>query len=541
MALQTTDVLDQVSKSGIVADEVIQKIHSELNQLMLGKLTQQKESNSLKEMTKMFNEEWTKFRREVDENVDTYANSSPSQKELYEGNNQDAMAEAMQTMSAFTNIPRTDAIAGMFAVPPSKISASQLHNATLDGVIGTALQHLRSYLFNHFRNYTHKNKDFEKLVKKTMYHCEWQSKFLFGCSNFLKAGNACGEKIWNWDKATKQWYIEKIVFAPTSNLQYMIDLQGNTIGAVQPNIFADPQGLFAPNNSRSRESEYALREYIGHKLPYMILPRKDLFYVSYDNVFDPYGVSPVRRAYQYFQNKQLLLSMLLNASAKNSSPYIVATFDKNTYENNYQLEQVQNELARLSVGDTAFVPAGTELDVLDVNKGSIDSLINAIEYNDKIMLNSMLATGFSTDQSSSYSGKESDKSQVIQSLDLYVATMEESINRDILCDLAVQNNYPEVYRDLDFGTWGTKELTAEYKNQYMNLITQAIDTGAMDVKNPDALKEVNENLGIPVTEGNTFEENLKIVAPLKSKSTGDNREGTFAHQNNQPFANKDKK
>ena len=318
----------------------------------------------------------------------------------------------------------------------------------------------------------------------------------------------------------------------------MIDLQGNTIGAIQPNIFADTQGLFSPNNSRLKESEFSLREYIGHKLPYMIVPRKDLFYVSYDNVFDPYGVSPVRRAYQYFQNKQLLLSMLLNASAKNSSPYIVASFDKSTYESNYQLEKVQKQLARLSVGDTAFVPQGTELSVLDVNKGSVDSLINAIEYNDKIMLNSMLATGFSTNQSVSYSGKESDKSQVVQSLDLYVATLGEAINKDILFDLAIQNNYPEVYKDLDFGTWGTKEVTSEYKNQYANLITQIIESGLMDIKNPDALKEVNENLGLPVTEGNTIEDNLKIITPLKSKPSKDNREGTFSHNQNIPHDGK---
>lgn len=538
MALQTDDVLNHVAKSEIVTDKIIDKVHSELNDLMLGKLTQQKESNHLKNLTKMFNEEWTKFRNGVNENVDNYSNYSITQRELYEGDSKNLMSEDMQTMSAFTNIPRTDAIAGMFAVPASKVSASQLHNATLDGVIGTALQHLRSYLFNHFRHYTHKNKDFEKLVKKTMYHCDWQSKFLFGSSNFLKSGNACGEKVWNWDNYTKQWYIEKIVFAPTSNLQYMIDLQGNTIGAIQPNIFADTQGLFSPNNSRLKESEFSLREYIGHKLPYMIVPRKDLFYVSYDNVFDPYGVSPVRRAYQYFQNKQLLLSMLLNASAKNSSPYIVASFDKSTYESNYQLEKVQKQLARLSVGDTAFVPQGTELSVLDVNKGSVDSLINAIEYNDKIMLNSMLATGFSTNQSVSYSGKESDKSQVVQSLDLYVATLGEAINKDILFDLAIQNNYPEVYKDLDFGTWGTKEVTSEYKNQYANLITQIIESGLMDIKNPDALKEVNENLGLPVTEGNTIEDNLKIITPLKSKPSKDNREGTFSHNQNIPHDGK---
>jgi len=484
------------------------------NELNLGSAKDRAKDRYNLKLTDMFNEEYTKFRKSINGDVDYYNNSQ-----------KDSSNELIQKF-AFESIPRTQGIAGIFIKPSSLVSFSQLHQASLDSVVGTELQHLRSYLLENFREYSHKNKDFEKLVKKTMFSCEWDTKFLYACSDFLKTGSACGEKIWGYDKDTKQYYISKIVFAPSTNLQYMANFTGDVIGAIQPNVFADTQGLFNNDEFGQRQSEFGIREYIGAQLPYVIVEKKDLFYTGIENVFDPYGISPVRRSYQYFQNKQLVLSMLMTASAKNSSPYMFGIFDKNTLNNQQQIEEVTDGLASLSVGDTAVLPSGIDIKAIDVNKGSLDSLLNVIKYLDSQQIMSMYGLG----QGDSFSDSEFATHQAKSTLSLFKNAMRSAINRDIIIPLAEHNNYPEVYKDLDFGEFLGKRGTLEDQIKQSAILNEAISNGLVDVKSKDICNELLYSLGLPESN-KSIEDNIQVIIPPKNTSN-DNRDlngSKFSH------------
>lgn len=488
------------------------------NELNLGTAVDRAKDKWNLKLNSIFNEEYTKFRKSINGDINYYNNPEK------EGSN-----ELMQKF-AFESIPRTSGIAGIFIKPSSLVSFSQLHQASLDSVIGTELQHLRSYLLENFREYHHKNKDFEKLVKKTMFSCDWDTKFLYACSDFLKTGSACGEKIWSYDKDTKQYYISKIVFAPTTNLQYMANFTGEVIGAIQPNVFADTQGLFRNDEFGQRQSEFGIREYIGAQLPYVIVEKRDLFYVGIENVFDPYGISPIRRGYQYFQNKQLVLSMLMTASAKNSSPYMFGIFDKNTLTNQHQIEEVTDGLASLSVGDTAVLPSGIDVKAIDVNKGSLDSLLNVIKYLDNQQKLAMYGNG----GEDSYANNEFSTLQAKSTLHLFKSSMRDAIRKDIIIPLAQHNNYPEVYRDLDFGEFSGTTPTLEQQILKSNVITQSIQNGLVDTGSKEICNELLYSLGLPESDKN-IEDNIQVIIP--SKSTGeDNRDMT-----KQPYSHTDGK
>lgn len=501
---------------------------SYFNNLNLGTQEERIKDNRRLKLTSVFNEEYTKFRNSINEDINYYNDpTSPQKKDLIQ-------------QFAFQSLPRTEGIMGIFIKPASLVSFSQLHQASLDSVVGTQLQHLRAYLLENFREYRHKNKNFEKLVHKTMLSCDWDTKFLYACSDFLKSGSACGEKIWSYDKDTKQYHISKIVFAPTTNLQYMVDLSGDVIGAIQPNVFADTQGLFQNNEFGQRQSEFGIREYIGAQLPYVIVEKRDLFYVGIENVYDPYGVPPTRRAYQYFQNKQLVLSMLLTATAKNSSPYMLGIWDKNTLTNDQQIEEVRDGLASLSVGDTALVPRGIDIKAIDVNKGSLDSITNVIKYLDSQQLLSMYGIGMGE----SYSDSESYKLQAQSTLSLFKNAMLSAIRKDILLPLAEHNNYPEVYRDMDFGEFEGSRTTLEDQIKQSTVISDAINTGLIDAKNKDVTNDLLYSLGLP-TSDKTIEDNLQVIVKKdnldKSNIDSRNEQGTsFATSKGTPHNGKSK-
>lgn len=482
-------------------DRVLSKIRNDVVELVTGKAKDKKFDKNIESVTELLNQEYTKFREQLDSNLQDLQQESlnPQDVQAFAGE----FGDVDMGMFGFQSIPRTDGIAGLFVVPPSKVSDSQNYNASLDSIIGTQLQYLRSFILANLKEYSHPNKKWEKLVKKMMWSVKWETNFMFGATNYLRSGNSCGELVWDYCPKLKDWYISDIVFVPTTNLQYMVDFKGRMVAAIQPNVFADPEGLFGAIDSAEGESEFALREYIPRQLPYMIKPASDLFYIAYDNVTNPYGISLVRRAYQAFQNKQIVLNMLMHASAKNSAPFMVAYYDKNSIQaaETGELEAIRQTLASLSVGDTATVPNTMKIDAIDVNKGSIESLINLCHYYDALAIRAMLGgspSGMDLGEGSgSYASKSEDTETLERTLDLHLRTMIDAINRTLLLPMAIHNGYTDVYEDLDFGTWISSESTLNQKLQIVKIFEGAVNSGMVNNMNLEVVNHFLDKLGLP--------------------------------------------
>jgi|TARA_R110000851_G_scaffold219414_2_gene372191 hypothetical protein len=413
----------------------------------------------------------------------------------------------------FQSIPRTQGIMGLFVSPTSKVSFTQMQNMSLDAVAGTQIQFITSYLSSCLLNYSHNDKKFEALVKRSMLSCDWASRFLFGLAKMVKFGNACGQMIWDYDELNKEMYIKDVVWVPNTNLQYMVDMSGKMMGAIQPNVFANPEGLFPAKFDDNPESEFSSRQYIAEQLPFMLMPKDDLFYVAYDNLHDPYGVSLLRRGYQHFQNKQLLLNMLLNASAKNSAPYIIATYDV-AAQREIEVAEIEEKLSTLSVGDTAVIPKGIEVEAIDVNKGSISSLLEAIKYSDAMMIRSLIggSTGevnISSDSGGGYAGKSEDNDNVEKTLKFWLKIFEDSIKKQFIHRLAETNGYNNVMKNMDYGTFIPSEGTISQKLQIAKLYELGINSYMINPENEEIVNSYLSKLGLNPATSKDLEANKK--------------------------------
>jgi hypothetical protein len=417
-----------------------------------------------------------------------------------------------------------------------------MYNATLENVIGATLNMTKATIMSEFRTYIHPNKDIQKLIRKTLKGLGGD-KFIYRACDFLISGNAAGEIT--WDTTDKYVYVSEVTWSPTTNLQYQVDQKGRVIGALQPALMAQAEGIFKDKCEEVTESQFATRQIIPTLIPYFLVPRKDLFYIAFDSEFNPYGTSPIRRSYIFYELKMLLLQLYGVAMSRNAVPTMVAYFDKSSVKGSEDLEFMQNQLAGMTVGGIAFIPSSPnpgdmsmKIDAIAVDSKGIGSFLDALEYCDKMMkmclLGDLVMSGEEGSYSSGFIGKETYRDNALP----FINTVKDAINNQII-EPIIRENFPKEYAKEEFGRF----IPANMSNSEKMEITKQFEIGASTgIIDPSSLGDVNtyrEQMGLPVIEE---EKDLAYnrVRDVVSKSTENRGTNTREAQVNKPFSHSDK-
>lgn len=348
------------------------------------------------------------------------------------------------TNESFTSIPRMMGIFGQYVAPPGKVSFSEMYEASLDSTIGSVLQVTKSMIINQVGTYVHPQEEVQALVRKCLEEIGGE-QFLYRSLDFLKFGFAIGECIWDFEDGYT--VLKDVVFAPQTNMQFMVDDKGKMSHALQPNLVASRDGTFKPANIEDLENLFAIRQLIPNKLPFISKPKDDLFYVAYDNVYSPYGISAIRRAYKYYLAKTDALEMLMTALSKNGAPNVVLYFNKNVVKDG-QEELLKEAVDSLSLGRTLYLPFKKgeegEAEVLEVDSSNIGIFLDFFKYCDQMIVRSM---GFPEEillgDSGSYSSGSIKKQTFEDMLQLYTSTLTRAIKKQVV-KRVIENNFLDI-------------------------------------------------------------------------------------------------
>ena len=442
-------------------------------------------------------------------------------------------------LEMFSSIPRVNAVYGTFVSPPSKVSINQLYNATLEAVLGSVIQIVKATITSEFRKYTHGNKEIEDLVTKTLERLGGDDFFYRVC-DYLITGNAVGEIIW---KTTDKGYatIDSVTWCPPTNIQYQVDWKGKVIGALQPALMARATGMFEGTCKDVEESQFAFRKIIPTILPYFLVPRENLFYIAVDSDFNPYGLSPVRRAYIFYEIKKILLKQYTIAMSRNSVPTMVAYFDKNMVSNIDDIEFMKQSLSQMSVGGIAFIPTakgnGMEVDVIKMDSAGIGAFKDALAYCDSMMKMSFLGeliTSGEGGHSDGFINKETFKDNLLPHINrVKKATYEQIIKPTI------RENFAKEFKECDFGEFLPSNISNTEKMEVTKQFEIGVGSGLID---PTNLYQVNTylvSMGLPKYDS---EKDLPAVKNpnLLNKTSGQSR-GTNLREGreSQPYSNHD--
>jgi len=253
-------------------------------------------------------------------------------------------------------------------------------------------------------------------------------------------------------------------------------------------------------------------------LPFIMVDKEDLFYVGYDNTFNPYGTSPMRRAYKYFELKNLALQMFMTALSRNGVPTMAMYYQKDMIKNPDQLEELKNNADSLSIGGAIYLPGrkgdAYEIDAIKLDSSNINVFLDFVNYCDKMMVRSL---GFPQEillgDGGSYSSGTIQKETYVDMLKLYTETYKESLFKQVVKPI-INNNFTKKIIDEDFGKF-IPQIRESEKLEKAKLFETGRNSGLL---NPHSLEDVNcfrESMGLSKIEK---KEDLPINNLLEDES-----------------------
>jgi len=441
--------------------------------------------------------------------------------------------------NGFSSVPRLMGMLGQYVTPPSKISLTQMYEASLDSTLGAILQVGKSLIISNLGDYYHQDKTINKIINNTIDKLG-NTTFHYRGLDFLIYGFSVGEKSWGVNSDGYN-YIDRITFAPPTNIEFMIDEYGCMNAALQPNLVASQYGIFQGQSFDAPESVFAIRNLIPNMLPFIMVDKEDLFYVGYDNTFNPYGTSPMRRAYKYFELKNLALQMFMTALSRNGVPTMAMYYQKDMIKNPDQLEELKNNADSLSIGGAIYLPGrkgdAYEIDAIKLDSSNINVFLDFVNYCDKMMVRSL---GFPQEillgDGGSYSSGTIQKETYVDMLKLYTETYKESLFKQVVKPI-INNNFTKKIIDEDFGKF-IPQIRESEKLEKAKLFETGRNSGLL---NPHSLEDVNcfrESMGLSKIEK---KEDLPINNLLEDESINktnirDQQKGEFVKNNGVPFA-----
>jgi hypothetical protein len=392
--------------------------------------------------------------------------------------------------NSFTAIPRLMGILGQYVTPPSKITLADMYEATLDSTLGSIMQTAKSMIINQLGEYHHPNPRVQKLMDETFENIK-KNQFHYRALDFLIAGFSVGEVMWG---VNEDYYniITRVTWAPYTNIEFMINDYGEMQAALQPNLVASQDGLFEPAGMENNEALFAVRQLIPQVLPYVMVERHNLFYCGYDATFNPYGVSPVRRAYKYYMMKNLALEMFMTALARNGVPTLAVYYNKDMIKDEEQKRMFEESIDSLTVGGTLYIPGtkgeGFEVDSISLDSSGLSVFLDFANYCDKMMARSM---GFPQEillgEGNSYSSGTIQKETYEDMLKLYRDWYERAYMKQIV-EPTLRLNFSDYELRNTYGEFVT-ELRESDRLEKMQQWSEAVSSGLV---NPSNLHDVNK-------------------------------------------------
>lgn len=442
-----------------------------------------------------------------------------------------------ENTNAFTRIPRLMGILGNYVTPPSKVSLADLYNASLDSTIGSIVEVAKSMIISGIGNYYHPNKEIQKFVNESL-DILGRTQFHHSATDFLISGFSVGELV--WENRNGYSRIVDCVFAPYTNIEFMVDYNGKMTHALQPNLTASNYGIMNTPDIDQPENLFAVREMIPNFIPYVAVENEKLFYCGLNNKFNPYGTSPIRRAYAWYYYKSMAMNMYMIALSKNGSPLLAMFASPDVFRSEKSMVDLKERLSQLSVGDNLIIPCaegeGVTVKEIKLDCSSLKEFIAFFEYCDKNMVRSFtFPQETMLGQSGSYSSSTVQKETFQDSLQLYIDWYKYPLMERIIKP-QIEANFTE---EEIMGTYGEfKSILRE--GDKLERLKQLQVAMAVGLYNPFDEEDVNResvSLGYgEKTKERMFSSNDKF--PLNLEDPNTIVEGKpFSRQGGKPFEN----
>lgn len=438
----------------------------------------------------------------------------------------------------FTSIPRLMGLLGQYVTPPSKVTLADMYEATLDATLGSIIQVGKSLIISKLGSYYHEDKKINQVVTSCFDKLNTTELHYRGL-DFLIYGFTVGETSWG---TTKDHYniIDRITFAPPTNIEFMIDDYGRMQAALQPNLVANQYGIFPGQPKDLPESVFAIRELVPSVLPYILVGREDLFYCAYDSTFTPYGTSPMRRAYKFYQMKGLALELLMAALSRNGAPALAVYYQKDMIKNELQLKEFRDNIDGLTIGNTLYLPGkkgeAYDVEAIRLDSSNIPFFMNFVDYCDNMMIRSL---GFPSEilmgGGGSFASGTVQKETYEDMLQLYVDRYSEALMTQIVKPVIEANFSASLIKKVGYGEFIPK-LRHSNITEKLTQFEIGVNTGLIDPTNKEDVDIYRRAIGLPAIKGKKLPVDNAISTQAVNKEKIDK---PYTKQNGKPFSSEE--
>lgn len=446
--------------------------------------------------------------------------------------------ESTPLNEGFTHIPRLMGLLGQYVKPPSKVTFSEMYEASLDATLGSILQVAKSLIISKLGKYEHDDPKIQSIVRDTFGEVK-ESYFHYRALDFLIYGFSVGEISWGVNSKGYN-YIDKTVFAPPTNIEFMVDDYGEMCAALQPNLVASQYGIFEGQSLNAPESVFAIRELIPSVLPYVLVEKENLFYVGYDSTFNPYGTSPMRRAYKYYQMKNLALEMFMAALSRNGAPTLTVHYQKDMIKNEEQIAQFKENVDSLAIGGVLYLPGrkgeAFEVEALRLDSSNIGIFLDFANYCDQMMVRSL---GFPQEillgSGGSYSSSNIQKETYEDMLQLYTDTYKTCLMGQIIKPI-ITTNFSSNYHKNNFGRF-VPTLRESDRMEKMKQFELGVSSGLVDPRNREDVNYFRDSIGMEeLKEGAKMPVDFVLENNISKTNTQGISKNPFNKQLGKPFS-----
>ena len=238
---------------------------------------------------------------------------------------------------------------------------------------------------------------------------------------------------------------------------------------------------------------------------------KIIHFVHQPDIDEHYGESDLRACYRSYWSKDIIIKFQNIHLERHGSPFIFAKLSKNLSDP--VLTKLKNLLRNLSSRSGGYIPAGVDIDIVDLKK--TDSFEKAVAQHDKAIAKSVLVPNLLglTEQGStgSYAQAEIHLQAFFMVLDSIAKRLEDSLNEQMFRQLAIWN-----YGTNKFPKFTFEAMNDDQKVKIATMWSELVAKGAVSKSETDEayilFSRTGESLKVNMFSSET--DNVMVKSPI---------------------------
>lgn len=253
----------------------------------------------------------------------------------FDGRGNPLQTNFWNALEGATRIPGISTQMGRFLLNPSSITVGQLYKMYAnEAVVSSAVNTTMIMLASSIGVYTHKEKRVCQVVRRMITDLGGIEVFR-SMASAVWAGFYTAYKKWGVDSYGYN-VVKELVAMPPTTLQPTVDVEGKLEGILQYTIYPSMNGSSwwtqGGYESQQRGSmPYPIRNYFPIYAPYVEMQRDEFLHVAFtlSGMYNPFGESLLRPAYQYYSLKSMVNTVYPLALSRATTPLLAVYADQN--------------------------------------------------------------------------------------------------------------------------------------------------------------------------------------------------------------------